>query len=278
MGDDGVLGLSQEQVEERDRAVGMHERVQAEADDLETASAPADGRWAFDDAVTQAFDDMLERSIPSYGQMREMVCRVADWHLDRAKLAGRNPVLVDLGASRGTQVAPLIDRWGARARFHLVDVSEPMLTAMRDRYEGMIGANVVTVGSWDLRDGFPFDTGRPDVVLSVLTLQFVPIEYRQRLLREIAEALAPGGALVLVEKVLGSTEETNRLLVDLYYGLKRENGYSQEAVDRKRLSLEGVLVPLTARFDEELVRDAGFATVDVVWAWANFRAWVAVKR
>lgn len=318
MSGDETLGLSPEQVAERDRRVRVHEEAAEVADptrcrgcgalpadehepdcpvyratlrrdvrhernlgndDLSTASAPAPGsRWEFDHEVTQAFDDMLERSIPNYGQMRQMVARAADWFLDRATHAGRQPTLVDLGASRGTQVAPLVDTWGARARFYLVDQSEPMLDVMRERYDGMMNAGIVTVAPWDLREGFPHASGRPAVVLSVLTLQFVPIEYRQRLLREAHEALLPGGALILVEKVLGSAEETNRLLVDLYYGLKRENGYTQEAVDRKRLALEGVLVPLTAQFDEELVRGAGFATVDVVWAWANFRAWVAVKR
>ena len=47
-------------------------------------------------------------------------------------------------------------------------------------------------------------------------------------------------------------------MVDLYYQLKAANGYSSDAIERKRLSMEGVLVPVTARWNEELLRTTGF--------------------
>jgi tRNA (cmo5U34)-methyltransferase len=43
------------------------------------------------------------------------------------------------------------------------------------------------------------------------------------------------------------------------------------------LSLEGVLVPVTAAWNEYLLRSAGFSHVDCFWRWMNFAAWVAVK-
>lgn len=63
----------------------------------------------------------------------------------------------------------------------------------------------------------------------------------------------------------------------LYYNLKASNGYTQEQIERKRLSLEGVLVPVTAKWNEELLRMAGFVHVDSFWRWMNFAGWVAVK-
>ena len=58
---------------------------------------------------------------------------------------------------------------------------------------------------------------------------------------------------------------------------KREQGYSAEEIERKRLSLERVLVPMTAKWNEELLRDAGFRQVDCFWRWMNFAGWFAVK-
>ena len=84
------------------------------------------------------------------------------------------------------------------------------------------------------------------MILSVLTLIFVPIECRQSLLSKVYRALLPGGALIVVEKVLGATAEIDELMVRLYYDKKRESGYTQEQIERKRLSLQGVLVPVTA--------------------------------
>lgn len=251
----------------------------ADTDDLRTASAPAGERWTFDDDVTDRFEDMLERSIPQYGVMRKVTTDAASWFLDRAGFSEtKRPGVVDLGASRGSALAPLVDRFGVRSRFLACDVSEPMLEALRERFGGYREAGIVEVRQHDLRDGVPVAAFQPAVVLSVLTLQFVPIEYRQRLLREVHEQLAPGGALILVEKVLGEADETQRLLTDLYWGLKRENGYEQEAIERKAMALEGVLVPLTAQINEDWVRAAGFALVEEVWAYLNFRAWVAIKR
>ena len=115
------------------------------------------------------------------------------------------------------------------------------------------------------------------MILSVLTLQFTPIEYRLKIVRDAFNALLPGGALILVEKVLGATADLDAALVDLYYSMKRDHGYSQEEIDRKRLSLEGVLVPVTAAWNEQLLRQSGFAEVDCFWRYLNFAGWIAVK-
>jgi tRNA (cmo5U34)-methyltransferase len=260
------------------RALGAQlEEPLPEEDDPKTALAPESGRWEFDAAVTSAFDDMLGRSIPNYEDMRKITTDAAAWILDKAGFSGTKfPGVVDLGASRGAALQPILDCVGARARYLACDISDPMIDALRARFEEW--DTVLEVRKHDLREGFPVFRAQPMVVLSVLTLQFVPIEYRQTLLREAYEALGRGGALILVEKVLGEADETNRLLTDLYYGLKRENGYAQEAIERKRMALEGVLVPLTADFNAQLLRRAGFDLVEVVWAWANFRGWLAVKR
>lgn len=251
---------------------GITHRAQG-GDNLETASAPARrGGWEFDEHVTQAFDDMLRRSIPNYADMRHITALAA-----RQVLKGRKgPKVVDLGSSRGEAVAPLVDALGAQARFGLAELSPPMLAVLRERFKGYVAAGVMQIMEWDLRQGMPF--GNVDVALCVLTLQFVPIEYRQRLLWECCENLKPGGALILVEKVLGESHPSQQLMTELYEDRKRGNGYEQEAIERKRLALEGVLVPLPAATNEAWLRAAGFASVECIWAWANFRGWVAVKR
>ena len=82
---------------------------------------------------------------------------------------------------------------------------------------------------------------------------------------------------MLVEKILGATADLDAQMVSRYYALKGANGYSPEQIERKRLSLEGVLVPVTARWNEELLRMAGFTQVDCFWRWMNFAGWLAVK-
>lgn len=234
-------------------------------------------RWEFDESVADAFTSMLEKSIPMYGAMRKAVTDLAASFVRPG--GARSGVVVDLGASRGDGLAPLVDRLGAHARYFAVEASPPMLEALSARWPAAEErGHGVSVFDFDLRKTLPL-AGLPaaDVTLLVLTLQFVPIEHRHRVLRDVWRNTRPGGALILVEKVLGATADLDAKFVERYLDLKGENGYSPESIERKRLSLEGVLVPVTAAMDEDFLRAAGFRDVDCFYAWMNFRGWLAVK-
>ena len=66
-------------------------------------------------------------------------------------------------------------------------------------------------------------------------------------------------------------------MVDEYYEMKRMNGYSMEDIDRKKLSLEGVLVPQTINSNIAMLQSVGFLTVDCFWRWMNFGGLLAIK-
>lgn len=223
-------------------------------------------QWRFDSDVTAVFDDMLARSIPQYEVMRQSVYDIG------ARYVQPDSWIVDLGCSRGEALAPFEQAFSAQNNLLGIEVSEAMYYAARARFAGN---ERVIIRQDDLRTRYPQE--RASVTLSILTLQFTPIEYRQRILKQAYDSLLPGGAFILVEKVLGATAELDGLMVDTYYALKGANGYSPEQIERKRLSLEGVLVPVTARWNEELLNSAGFNQVDCFWRWMNFAGWIAIK-
>lgn len=226
-------------------------------------------KWEFDKEVTECFDDMLERSIPQYPVMRQAVTELA------MKYVQEKTTILDLGASKGEAVEPLIRKFGAHNHFILVEKSEPMYLACRKRFEGLINVNVVSVRNTDLR--FEFPKCKASVILSVLTLMFIPVNYRQNIIRKCYENLEPGGALIFVEKILGNSAELDQIMIEVYHNLKAGNGYDQEKILRKALSLEGVLVPLTAKWNEMMLHEAGFRYVDSFWRWMNFAGWIAIK-
>ena len=135
----------------------------------------------------------------------------------------------------------------------------------------------MTIVEHDLRRPLPADVADVACVLSILTLQFVPIEHRLTLLGRLYDRMKPGATLLLSEKVLGSDPKLDALLTRVYLDMKRAHGYSAEEVERKRLALEGVLVPVTAKWNEDMLRSTGFRHVDCVWRCGNFAAWLAVK-
>lgn len=226
-------------------------------------------KWEFDAEVCRVFDSMLARSIPQYEVMREACTALA------VQYAQPNTFIIDLGCSRGEALRPIVDKLGAHQRYVGCEISEPMLEAARERFKGMIQCGVVDIRKLDLRKEYP--PLNASVTLCVLTLQFTPIEYRQRILRDIWKHTLPGGALILVEKVLGATADLDACLVKNYWALKAEHKYSQEEIDRKRMALEGVLVPVTASWNEDLLRQAGFSQMDCFYRAWNFCGWIAVK-
>ena len=227
------------------------------------------GPWQFDREVTAAFDDMLQRSIPQYNAMR-----VATFEVGR-RFVQPGTAIIDMGCSRGEALVPFVSNFGKANDYIGLEVSEPMIEAAREKFANHPHGDRVTIQSTDLRQEFPTVTS--SVVLSVLTLQFTPIEYRQRIIRRVFNSLAPGGAFILVEKVLGATSELDDAFVELFLAIKKQNGYSEAEIDRKRMSLEGVLVPVTARWNEDLLHEEGFRSVDCFWRHLNFAGWVGVK-
>ncbi len=227
------------------------------------------GPWKFDAEVTAAFDDMLQRSIPQYEVMRR-TC----FDLGR-RFVKRSTTIVDLGCSRGEALAPFVQEFGAYNSYVGVEVSEPMLEAFKERFRTLLDVGIVRPLRADLRQPFRFNGS--SLLLSVLTLQFTPIEHRPRILGDVYDSLVADGALILVEKVIGRDRYTDNLLTSAYLDHKRAMGYTDEQIDRKRLSLEGVLVPLTAQGNEAMLADAGFRHVECFWRWCNFAGWVAVR-
>lgn len=228
------------------------------------------GKWEFDKEVTSCFDNMLERSIPAYSDMRLLVTKLG------CRFVQDKTAIVDMGCSTGEAIRPFISKFGAHNQYKLYDVSEPMLAECSNRYKGWIENGFVSVEEFDIRNGLP-PYIQASLILSVLTLQFTPIEYRQKIIQSVYDSLAPKGAFILVEKVLGYNYEIDSHLVDEYYVIKGEHAYTEEQISSKRKSLEGVLVPVTAKWNEDLLRSAGFKTVDCFYRYLNFAGWIAIK-
>ena len=243
----------------------------------DTGYAPE--RWEFDGEVSRVFDDMLARSIPQYTVMRDSVQALS------REFVLSNSTVLDLGTSRGEMIAELIDANTEKRRVHYVglEISPPMLEAARERFQAHISKGRVDILEYDLREGLQalFETSAiqqsVSLITAILTVMFIPVECRQKLLQDIYANLQPGGAFIMVEKLLGEGARIDSLLVKEYYALKQMEGYSSEEIERKRLSLQGVLVPGTASHHIETLHRVGFQSVDCFWRWMNFAGFIAIK-
>ena len=79
------------------------------------------------------------------------------------------------------------------------------------------------------------------------------------------------------EKIVCPEQSINRCFTDFYLDFKRERGYSEIEITRKREALENVLVPFSGAENIDLLNQAGFARVEPFFQWFNFISLLAVK-
>ena len=225
----------------------------------------------FGKKTAAVFDDMLGRSVPFYAEIQRMIGELV------TDFAAEDTAIYDLGCSTGTtflQIAQTVPR-ERNVRYVGIDSSPEMLEKARTKLSGSDFDRPFELECADLNAGVQINDA--SVVLMVLTLQFVRPLYRQRLIRSIYEGLTENGALILVEKVLGENSTFNRLFINHYYEMKRENGYSDLEIAQKREALENVLIPYRLEENKELLYEQGFRHVDVFFKWYNFCAIIATK-
>lgn len=222
-------------------------------------------KWEFNEDVAACFANMLERSIPDYKSMRALVYKAGEHFIQPDTL------IVDVGCSTGLAVEPFVEKYRDQNDFLLIDNAPAMVEASRKRFRD---ESCVSIKPGYLWDHLPLKDPA-SLVLSVLSLQFMPTSYRQKLISDIYGGLVPGGVLIMVEKIV--SENLDDLMVRMYYDMKRENGYTEEQIAEKRRSLENVLSPLKAEWNVDMLRTAGFRQIDMFWRCLNFCGWIAVK-
>lgn len=229
-------------------------------------------KWVFDKDVTRVFPDMISRSIPGYGTMRDSVVRVVQPVLDSGQT---NLFLLDVGCSRGDTIYDILNSLSAQETVQCIgiDSSSEMIEEAEKLFLNWLNVQFIHA---DIMDMY-ITPGKYSVVASVLTAQFIPLDSRQQFFKSVHDGLSRDGVFVLVEKVLGETPAAQGFMVDIYHKYKSENGYTDEQIEEKRKSLQGVLVPLRASENEAMLRDSGFTNIQRFWQCLNFAGWIAFK-
>ena len=237
---------------------------------------PEGQKWSFDESVAAAFPEMLQNSVPGYDVMRWTTTELASRFI-RNKQDCLITKIADLGASRGDSFKPLLERF-PDLRVVAYECSEPMRKTLDSIQGPPENPQPVTLPvNADLRTASFSGFGPFCVALSILTLMFVPPEHRLSLLHRVYDSLLPGGAFFIVEKTLCEYPVTNEMLFAEYEDMKRRNGYTDEQILRKKVSLEGVLMPLPASTTENMLKAVGFREVQSYWRTLQFCGWVCVK-
>jgi tRNA (cmo5U34)-methyltransferase len=237
-------------------------------DTLFNTKAPVE-KFEFNAQVADVFDDMLDRSVPFYKQIIEMIGQI----LERSLSPG--DTVYDLGCSTGTTLIHLVRMLSSMdIRFVGVDNSEAMLDKALRKAQMFSLADRILFSRQDITR---IDISGAGAMILNYTLQFINPSWRQEFLGKIYQGLRRNGILILSEKVICEDNDFNDQYLDSYYRYKKKRGYSELEIAQKREALENVLIPLTTQGNMNMLLKAGFSKVEIFFQWFNFVSLVARK-
>ncbi|MGE0173528.1 MAG: carboxy-S-adenosyl-L-methionine synthase CmoA [Oligoflexales bacterium] len=224
--------------------------------------------FRFDQEVAAVFDDMARRSIPLY---EDVTKTCVFWAL---RYYQPNTAIYDVGCSTGTTLDLISRNLQIPAHFFGVDNSEAMIEKASEKLKNVPPRHELQLLCEDVTTT---KFKRSSVVIVNYTMQFLPINERQILFKRIYESLVPGGILILSEKVVSSSAQVQETFNQIYYQYKMAKGYSKREIERKKESLENILIPLPESQYREMLLAAGFAHAESVVRWNNFVSMIAIK-
>lgn len=234
-------------------------------------SAPKESvdAFRFDEAVTEVFHDMIQRSVPGYGTMLPFIGLIA------AEYAQENSTLYDLGCSLGAVTLSMRHQVTASGcNIIAVDNSEAMVSRCRENIAKDSGTIPVSIHCEDVQQT---KISNASVVVLNLVMQFIGVEERPELLKKIYDGLNPGGLLILSEKLHFDDHDENGVQTNLHHAFKRVQGYSDMEISQKRTALENVLIPEPVEVHLNRLREAGFSQAFIWFQCFNFSSIIAIK-
>lgn len=222
--------------------------------------------WRFDEKISKQFDSYVRKHVPLYDEMHSQIGNISRW------FAQDGTSVYDIGTSTGEVIRNIKENnKGRNVSYVGIDISQSMIDIASKRF---IGDESVSI---EYQDAIDLSIENASLVTSVLTIQFMKINERQKLIDKIYNGLNDGGAFIFVEKVYGENSLFENVWNELYHDFKIKNNISEKEVIEKATSIRGVLKPLTMTKNEELLINAGFRDIDIFFKWNNFVGFVAVK-
>lgn len=182
--------------------------------------------------------------------------------------------ILDLGCGGGnyavkvTSLLPDVD-------CTLIDLSANMLATAEARVAGMISGKVMAIQG-DYRE-IPLEENTYDVITAGTTLHHLREDKEwESVFAKVYRALKPCGTFWINDIVLGETDEINRMMLDGWLSILREQ-VSPEEIEIYMERYESEDTPRTLSYQLDLMKQVGFSETIVLHKHFNFAAFGARK-
>jgi tRNA (cmo5U34)-methyltransferase len=207
------------------------------------------------DTITD-FDDHIAKSIPNYHLLNDAVRDLSSF------FTKEDFAVVDLGCSTGT----LLESIPFQGTKLGIDIAGNLLPESHDEVQYV---------QKDLRS-FRNLGKTPSLVISLFTLQFLPLADRPNILSLVYDELAEGGAFIWAEKVHEQEGELERVMNFGYYDFKGKH-FTPAEIMQKEKDLRPIMQTNTSSRNLIMAENAGFSVGTMFWKFYNFEAWLFIK-
>lgn len=225
--------------------------------------------FVFDQHVVNVFEDMINRSVPGYKMMLELIGIITQRYVQA------ETHIYDLGCSLGASTLAIRHALPySDCTVFAIDNSPEMVEQCRRNIVEDKSTCPVKVLCCDVQDA---KFNNASLMVMNLTLQFIPVIERETLMEKIYSGLNSNGVLLLSEKIIVDSKKDNDVLIELYHDFKRRMGYSDLEIAQKRDAIENILIPETLERHRMRLLNAGFSQVIPWFQSFNFISLIAIK-
>ena len=208
-----------------------------------------DNKSAYNSSV---YDENIVSTLPYYREYHNQI-------IDLVKAAGmQNIDWLDTGCGTGTLASRVFD-CRDDVRFTLCDPSEQMLDIAKNKLQGR-DIRVFNIASQNMTFDSEFD-----VVTAVQSHHYLKPDARKTAVDNCFRALKSTGVFVTYENIRMTTEASDKIALKRWENFLSDHLKYPEVV-KMHIDRRGVEVfPITIEEHIELLREAGFKSVDVLW-------------
>ena len=226
----------------------------------------SNANWSFGGDVAKTFDSHVEKSVPLYHEGHTLVAQLSDFFMQNGSVAH------ELGCSTGLLLSKLAIRNSEKnVRIVGFDLEDEMVAKAKARCKEFDSVKC------EQADILEVDFEPSDLIVAYYTVQFIQPKFRQILIDKIYQSLNWGGAFIMFEKVRAADARFQDISTALYTDYKIQQGFSEEEIVGKTLSLKGVLEPFSTQGNIDMLNRAGFVDIMSISKYVCFEGFLAIK-
>jgi len=214
----------------------------------------------FDFTTINEFDNHINHSIKGYDVLHSLIVTMSSFFLKK------NSTVIDLGCTSGRLLSTIKQTY---SNIDMVCKGYDITDANFISIEG------IELIKQDITD-YAFVIPECEIVYSIFTLQFLPMNMRPMVLSKIYHSMKQNGALFICEKEICRDGRGQEVFTFSNYDYKSKNFTSAEILTKEQ-GLRAVMNPLPVGQNIDLLKRAGFSSIEPFFQSLNFRGYLCLK-